>query len=98
MHRSRGDYFRCMFTCGHRAAHTGVAVDAMTSWMALPAHLVAPYPTAEQRRELAAVGGITERQVTYWFSNARKREWKVRVHAVGRVCARNLPNPCIVEV
>jgi hypothetical protein len=48
----------------------------MTSWMA--ENFAAPYPSLEQRRELAESGGITEKQVVYWFSNARKRTWKVR--------------------
>jgi hypothetical protein len=56
----------------------------MTTWMALPSHIVAPYPTAEERRELALVGGISEQQVVYWFSNARKRSWKARKRVVAR--------------
>ena len=48
----------------------------MRAWLA--AHFAAPYPTAEDRRGLAEAGGITEKQVVYWFSNARKRTWKVR--------------------
>ena len=46
----------------------------MTQWMARAA---APYPTAADRDALAKTGGITPQQVTYWFSNARKRIWKV---------------------
>lgn len=57
-------------TCAERS------IDVMTSWMA--ENFAAPYPSLEQRRELAEAGGITEKQVVYWFSNARKRTWKVR--------------------
>jgi hypothetical protein len=45
--------------------------------MALPEHFAAPYPTREERRALATEGGISEAQVVYWFSNTRKRSWKV---------------------
>ena len=51
----------------------------LTTWMASPAHVKEPYPTPEERRALAAAGGITERQVSFWLGNARKRVWKVRV-------------------
>ena len=51
--------------------------------MALPEHFAAPYPTCEERRALAAEGGISEAQVGYWFSNARKRSWKVRASMSG---------------
>lgn len=58
-------------------AHADAATDAMTTWMALPEHRAAPYPSAAEREDLAAAGGITTQQVACWFSNARKRFWKV---------------------
>jgi hypothetical protein len=67
-----------------------VAITALAAWMALPEHAEAPYPTAAEARALAAEGGITERQVSYWFSNARKRCWKVcaaRARGSGRAGA-----------
>lgn len=50
----------------------------MTTWIATPAHFTAPCPSAGERAAFALGGGITERHVTNWFSNARKRSWKAR--------------------
>jgi hypothetical protein len=55
------------------------AVDAMSAWMARPSSFEWPYPTEEERRGFVEEGGITDRQVINWFSNARKRHWKVRL-------------------
>lgn len=78
--------------CRGRDNAADAAVDAMTTWMAMPAHVAWPYPTPEERRALAAAGGITERQVNCWFGNARKRTWLVRGIAacVARICMPGL--------
>jgi hypothetical protein len=73
----RGRIAPCAGRISCRRVRAGVAVDALASWMAAPAHVKEPYPTPEERRALAAAGGITERQVDYWLGNARKRVWKV---------------------
>jgi hypothetical protein len=49
----------------------------MSAWMRQPSSFTRPYPTVAERRALAEAGGIAERQVANWFSNARKRSWKV---------------------
>ena len=70
------------------------AVGLMTSWM--KAHFDSPYPTSEQRRELAETGGISEQQVTTWFGNVRKRFWKVRSrpHRTPRLAHRQVQRDC----
>jgi len=46
----------------------------MKEW--LFAHFLHPYPSNEERRELAKAAGISESQVATWFINARVRFWK----------------------
>jgi hypothetical protein len=70
----------CVRVAGWLAAR---ATAAMAAWLAAPENFESPYPTEEERRAFAAAGGITERQVMYWFSNARRRVWKVRTPARG---------------
>ena len=36
-------------------------------------HITNPYPTQEEKAELAEQGGITVKQVKYWFANKRSR-------------------------
>jgi hypothetical protein len=62
----------------------------MSAWMTRPENINTPYPSIAERHTFVAVGGITDRQVLDWFSNNRKRHWKVRVcvRGVARVqCA-----------
>lgn len=65
-----------------RACHGACAAAAramMSAWMARPENINTPYPSIAERHTFVAVGGITDRQVLDWFSNNRKRHWKVRV-------------------
>ena len=43
------------------------------SWIMSPRHRHNPYPSRDQKDALAAVAGITVKQVSVWFTNARKR-------------------------
>lgn len=54
------------------------ARQTMRAW--LKAHVDNPYPTDEEKVQLAAAGGITVEQVTTWFINARSRELKKLRH------------------
>ncbi|KAF2657024.1 hypothetical protein K491DRAFT_714770 [Lophiostoma macrostomum CBS 122681] len=47
------------------------ALSRLQGW--LDANQDNPYPTAEDKRQLAQECGITERQVTTWYTNARAR-------------------------
>jgi hypothetical protein len=51
------------------------AVLILKTWMLSPEHVDHPYPTDTEKRELAAVAGITIKQLSIWFTNARKRIW-----------------------
>ncbi len=71
------------------------AIRVLKDWMMSPEHFDHPYPDDKEKVELAAKAGITVKQLTIWFTNARKRIWvpmrksKVRAvlpHAVDRVC------------
>lgn len=48
------------------------ALNRLQGW--LDAHQDNPYPSADLKRQLAQECGITEKQVTTWFTNARARQ------------------------
>lgn len=48
------------------------ALNTLQAW--LDAHTEHPYPSAEVKKQLAQECGITEKQVTTWFTNARARQ------------------------
>jgi hypothetical protein len=48
------------------------ALNRLQSW--LDAHQDNPYPNAAEKQQLAQECGITEKQVTTWFTNARARQ------------------------
>ena len=49
------------------------AVETLKRWFS--AHSLKPYPTEQEKDELAKEAGITVNQVTNWFINMRKRNW-----------------------
>lgn len=51
------------------------AIRLLKEWLLSPEHVRSPYPTREERAELAERTGITMKQVAIWFTNARKRVW-----------------------
>ena len=51
------------------------AAEVFRGWMAAPEHLAHPYPTDSDRVQLAELAGVTPKQVSVWFTNARKRVW-----------------------
>lgn len=69
--------------------HSAVAV--LKAWMMSPEHFDHPYPDEKDKAELTARAGITVKQLTVWFTNARKRLWvplrKRQVCASGCVSA-----------
>lgn len=48
------------------------AVKVLDDWLA--AHRENPYPTTDQRDQLAMESGLTPKQVNTWFANARRRQ------------------------
>lgn len=52
------------------------AVTALTTWY--EEHKQHPYPTQEERDELARIGGVTSAQVRCWFANRRARDSNTR--------------------
>ena len=52
------------------------AVTVLKKWFHSPEHITNPYPTLEEKRQLMMEAGITNTQLTNWFTNARKRIWK----------------------
>ena len=51
------------------------AVTILKSWMLSPEHVDHPYPTEAEKVSLATAAGITVKQLSIWFTNARKRIW-----------------------
>ena len=47
----------------------------LKAWMFAPEHVCHPYPTTQDKKDLAEAAGITEKQLSNWFVNARKRLW-----------------------
>lgn len=51
------------------------ATRILKEWMTSAEHFDHPYPDEKEKMELAAKAGITPKQLTIWFTNARKRLW-----------------------
>ena len=51
------------------------AVATLKAWITAPSHVDHPYPTDAEKRCLSNLTGITQRQISVWFVNARKRFW-----------------------
>jgi Homeobox KN domain len=54
----------------------------------LEANLADPYPSADDRAELAAATGLSSGQITTFFINARARVWQSLVDAAGLLATR----------
>lgn len=51
-------------------------VAILKKWMMSPEHIEHPYPSEEEKKELMKETGIDLKQLSNWFTNARKRVWK----------------------
>ncbi len=51
------------------------SAEILKDWMLSPEHIDFPYPTQPEKKELAEQAGISTKQLTVWFTNARKRIW-----------------------
>jgi hypothetical protein len=56
-------------------------VEYLKNWMMSPDHITHPYPTEQEKAQIMAETGIELKQLTNWFVNNRKRDWKPRVEA-----------------
>ncbi|CAI5706141.1 hypothetical protein KXD40_009693 [Peronospora effusa] len=52
------------------------AKNVLKAWMFSPEHFAHPYPSEEEKEELATEAGIEVKQLSNWFTNARKRLWQ----------------------
>lgn len=52
------------------------AKNVLKAWMFSPEHFAHPYPSEEEKEELASEAGIEVKQLSNWFTNARKRLWQ----------------------
>ena len=51
------------------------SVHILKEWLLSPEHFDYPWPTLEEKADLAERGGVDERQLGIWLTNARKRLW-----------------------
>ncbi|ETW10501.1 hypothetical protein H310_00791 [Aphanomyces invadans] len=51
-------------------------VKILKDWMLSSEHIKHPYPTDDDKKKLLELTGINMKQLTNWFTNARKRIWK----------------------
>jgi hypothetical protein len=65
------------------------AKDVLLAWILSPEHFHHPYPTKDEKQRLSAATGTTVKQLTTWFSNARKRFWQPMIIAQGRMVEKN---------
>jgi hypothetical protein len=54
-------------------------VEYLKNWMLSPEHIKNPYPTPQEKQQIMADTGIDKKQLICWFSNNRKRIWKVKI-------------------
>ena len=54
-------------------------VDYLKNWMLSPEHIQNPYPTPHEKIQIMQDTGIEKKQLICWFSNNRKRIWKVKI-------------------
>jgi hypothetical protein len=51
-------------------------VTLLKEWLLSPEHFSNPYPTEAEKRDLVERTGLSMRQLSTWFTNARKRLWR----------------------
>ena len=61
-----------------RVAHTKEAITLLKDWLLSEEHVHNPYPTETEKKELMRLTGLDKKQLTNWFTNARKRIWQPR--------------------
>ncbi|KAL0583056.1 hypothetical protein ABG067_007022 [Albugo candida] len=52
------------------------AKNILKAWMFSPEHFIHPYPNEEEKEKLVNETGIDMKQLSNWFTNARKRLWQ----------------------
>ena len=56
-----------------RRNHRQEQLNVLTKWF--NAHMDDPYPSPEEKFELARKSHMEVRQIEHWFTNRRKRKW-----------------------
>jgi len=59
-----------------RSKLPGYAVHVLKQWFDV--HHEHPYPTVEQKQELAVQARVSVKQVSNWLTNMRKRHWSAQ--------------------
>jgi hypothetical protein len=58
-------------------------VALLKDWLLSPEHFANPYPTEAEKRDLVEQTGLSMRQLSTWFTNARKRLWRPMIQEEG---------------
>jgi len=61
-----------------RVAHAKEAILTLREWLLSDEHVDNPYPTEAEKQTLMEQTGLDKKQLTNWFTNARKRIWQPR--------------------
>jgi hypothetical protein len=61
------------------------AVEYLKNWLLSPEHIQNPYPTPQEKEQIVADTGIDNKQLICWFSNNRKRIWKVKINELKKL-------------
>lgn len=56
-----------------RGNHSKEAIKVLKGWLFSAEHVYHPYPTDKEKEELMAKTGLSKKQLSNWFTNARKR-------------------------
>lgn len=48
----------------------------LKTWLLSPEHIAHPYPTVEEQADLMARTGLGKKELSQWFTNARRRIWR----------------------
>jgi len=73
------------------------AKDILYKWLFSNEHFSDPFPSKEEKQELANRTGLTLNQINTWFTNARRRSWKTARNEFNRSASIKSPKAVMVS-
>ena len=62
----------------HRRVARGARTRVLKNWV--DRNIEDPYPSVQEKIQLAEEAGLTMKQVNDWFTNFRKRHWEMEMY------------------